>query len=115
MTNHTSLNKERGDTINEILNFKNSLEDRYDLKIFTDNVEFECLEQTKQLLEQEPFKDCKIRLMPDTHAGKGAISAYKDEVVIIPMNMRDGSLICVGKGNDDWNNSAPSWCRKIDV
>ncbi|AOV07175.1 RtcB family protein [Sporosarcina ureilytica] len=38
---------------------------------------------------------------------KGAISAQKDEIVIIPMNMRDGSLICRGKGNPDWNYSGP--------
>lgn len=38
---------------------------------------------------------------------KGAVSAYKDKQLIIPMNMRDGSLLCVGKGNEDWNCSAP--------
>lgn len=38
---------------------------------------------------------------------KGAISAQKDEIAIIPMNMRDGSLIVKGKGNPDWNYSAP--------
>ena len=37
---------------------------------------------------------------------KGAISAQLGEKVIIPINMRDGSLICVGKGNPDWNYSA---------
>lgn len=37
---------------------------------------------------------------------KGAISAKKNEKVIIPINMRDGSLICIGKGNPDWNYSA---------
>ena len=38
---------------------------------------------------------------------KGAVSAKKGEQLIIPMNMRDGSLICIGKGNLDWNCSAP--------
>jgi len=38
---------------------------------------------------------------------KGAVSARKGEKLIIPLNMRDGALICVGKGNSDWNNSAP--------
>lgn len=38
---------------------------------------------------------------------KGSISAQKGERVLIPMNMRDGSLICIGKGNPDWNYSAP--------
>jgi len=38
---------------------------------------------------------------------KGAVSAQAGERLIIPMNMRDGSLICTGKGNPDWNFSAP--------
>ena len=37
---------------------------------------------------------------------KGAVSAKKDELLLIPMNMRDGSLLCFGKGNPDWNESA---------
>ncbi len=38
---------------------------------------------------------------------KGAISAQEDEKIIVPLNMRDGCLICVGKGNEEWNCSAP--------
>lgn len=38
---------------------------------------------------------------------KGAVSAKYGEKLLIPINMRDGSLICVGKGNVDWNCSAP--------
>lgn len=44
---------------------------------------------------------------------KGAISAQKGERVIIPMNMRDGSLICTGKGNPDWNCSAPHGAGRL--
>ncbi|MBO7598546.1 MAG: RtcB family protein [Bacteroidales bacterium] len=44
---------------------------------------------------------------------KGAISAMAGERVIIPMNMRDGSLICVGKGNTDWNCSAPHGAGRL--
>ena len=44
---------------------------------------------------------------------KGAISASADEEVLIPMNMRDGSLLCVGKGNPDWNFSAPHGAGRI--
>ena len=40
------------------------------LKIFTDNIEEEAVNQINLLLEQEPFKDCKVRIMPDVHAGK---------------------------------------------
>jgi tRNA-splicing ligase RtcB len=38
---------------------------------------------------------------------KGAVSAKSGEKLLIPINMRDGSLICIGKGNEDWNYSAP--------
>lgn len=44
---------------------------------------------------------------------KGAISAKKGEKVLIPMNMRDGSLICIGKGNEDWLCSAPHGAGRI--
>ena len=44
---------------------------------------------------------------------KGAVSAAFGEHLIIPMNMRDGSLICVGKGNVDWNYSAPHGAGRI--
>ena len=44
---------------------------------------------------------------------KGSISAHKGEQVIIPMNMRDGCLIAVGKGNPDWNCSAPHGAGRL--
>lgn len=44
---------------------------------------------------------------------KGAISAQKDEVLLIPINMRDGSLICKGLGNSDWNYSAPHGAGRL--
>lgn len=44
---------------------------------------------------------------------KGAISAKKGEVVLIPINMRDGSIIAIGKGNKDWNESAPHGAGRI--
>ena len=44
---------------------------------------------------------------------KGAVSAKAGEKLLIPLNMRDGSLICVGKGNADWNNSAPHGAGRI--
>jgi len=51
------------------------------------------------------FKDFMIR--------KGAISAHKDEIMIIPFNMEDGILICKGLGNEEWNNSAPHGAGRI--
>lgn len=44
---------------------------------------------------------------------KGAISAKKGERVLIPMNMRDGCIIGTGKGNSDWNHSAPHGAGRI--
>lgn len=44
---------------------------------------------------------------------KGAISAQKGERVIIPINMRDGSIIAIGKGNPDWNYSAPHGAGRV--
>lgn len=44
---------------------------------------------------------------------KGAVSAKAGETLIIPMNMRDGSLICVGKGNADWLCSAPHGAGRL--
>lgn len=51
------------------------------------------------------FKDNIIR--------KGAISAHEGERVLIPINMRDGSILAVGKGNPDWNYSAPHGAGRI--
>lgn len=44
---------------------------------------------------------------------KGAVSAKKGEKLIIPINMRDGSLVCIGKGNEDWNYSAPHGAGRL--
>ena len=44
---------------------------------------------------------------------KGAVSAKKGEKLLIPINMRDGSLICIGKGEEDWNQSAPHGAGRL--
>lgn len=44
---------------------------------------------------------------------KGAVSAQKAELLLIPINMRDGSLLCRGKGNPDWNFSAPHGAGRL--
>ena len=44
---------------------------------------------------------------------KGAVSVKLGEKLIIPINMRDGSLICIGKGNEDWNCSAPHGAGRL--
>ena len=47
-----------------------------DLKIFTTNIEQEAINQIELLLSQEAFKDCKIRIMPDVHAGTGCVIGF---------------------------------------
>lgn len=44
---------------------------------------------------------------------KGAIAAHKGEKVLIPINMRDGSILAVGKGNPEWNYSAPHGAGRV--
>ena len=51
--------------------------------------------------------------MKDKILRKGSISAYKDEIVLIPMNMRDGCIIARGKSNPDYNYSAPHGAGRL--
>lgn len=44
---------------------------------------------------------------------KGAIAAHKGEKVLIPINMRDGSVLAVGRGNPEWNYSAPHGAGRV--
>ncbi len=44
---------------------------------------------------------------------KGSVSAKAGEKLLIPINMRDGSLLCIGKGNEDWNRSAPHGAGRL--
>lgn len=84
----------------ETFGYKQKLESEYNLKVFTDNVEFECLQQTENLLKQEVFKGCKVRLMPDTHAGKGAVIGFTadlgDKVIpnIVGVDIRLWYVMC---------------------
>lgn len=47
-----------------------------DLKIFTDNIEPQALDQVYTLIKQPAFRDCKVRVMPDVHAGKGCVIGF---------------------------------------
>jgi len=44
---------------------------------------------------------------------KGSVSAKAGEKLLVPINMRDGALICIGKGNEDWNFSAPHGAGRL--
>lgn len=62
---------------------------------------------------EETFETVHNYIGEDNIIRKGAISANKGEKVLIPLNMADGSLIAVGKGNSDWNNSAPHGAGRV--
>lgn len=89
--------------MNNILNYKQKLQNEYDLKIFTDNIEYECLDQLQLLLQQDMFKDCKIRIMPDCHSGKGCVIGFTanlgDKVIpnIVGVDIGCG-MLCVELG-----------------
>jgi RNA-splicing ligase RtcB len=59
------------------------------------------------------FESVHNYISDDNLIRKGAISAQTGERCIIPLNMRDGSLICIGKGNADWNCSAPHGAGRV--
>ncbi len=62
---------------------------------------------------QWQFESVHNYISDDNIIRKGAISAALGEKCIIPFNMRDGSLICTGKGNPDWNMSAPHGAGRV--
>ncbi|MBD5244329.1 MAG: RtcB family protein [Barnesiella sp.] len=61
----------------------------------------------------EEFESVHNYISDDNIIRKGAISAAEGERCIIPLNMRDGSLLCTGKGNPDWNCSAPHGAGRV--
>lgn len=61
----------------------------------------------------EEFESVHNYISDDNIIRKGSISAILGERCIIPLNMRDGSLLCSGKGNADWNYSAPHGAGRV--
>lgn len=78
------------------------------LKVFTENIEEEAIKQIDELLKQEPFKDCKVRIMPDVHAGKGCVIGFTadlgNKVIpnIVGVDIGCG-MLCVELGNIELN------------
>lgn len=76
------------------------------IKIFTNNIEEKAMQQIDLLLEQEPFKDCKIRIMPDVHAGAGCVIGftgnlgYKVIPNIVGVDIGCG-MLCIKLGDID--------------
>ena len=80
-----------------------------DLKIFTDSIEPEALNQIYTLIKQPAFADCKVRIMPDVHAGKGCVIGFTadlgDKVIpdIVGVDIGCGMLCCeIGKIDIDY-------------
>lgn len=63
--------------------------------------------------ELDSFETVHNYIGEDNIIRKGAISCYEDEKVLIPLNMADGSLICIGKGNKDYNYSGPHGAGRV--
>ena len=98
--------------------------------LFDDYIHDMCITQHFAMLNRKAMADEIIRNMRLTVADefttihnyidtdamilrKGAVSAKAGEQLLIPINMRDGSLLCVGKGNPDWNQSAPHGAGRL--
>lgn len=62
---------------------------------------------------KEEFESVHNYISDENIIRKGSISAAEGERCIIPLNMRDGSLLCTGKGNPDWNCSAPHGAGRV--
>jgi RNA-splicing ligase RtcB len=92
----------------------------HDMKIVQKYAELNRQAMTDEILkgmklhEEESFTTVHNYIDTDSMIlRKGAVSAQKGERLLIPINMRDGSLICIGKGNDDWNRSAPHGAGRL--
>ena len=78
----------------------------YDLKVFTENVEYEALNQIYNLVKHPVFEYCKVRIMPDVHAGKGCVIGFTadlgDKVIpnIVGVDIGCG-MLTVKLGNID--------------
>lgn len=120
--NGTDKNIKRTNVPRQLAYVSFELFDRYihDMKIVQEYARL-----NRQAMTDEIVKGMKLHVTEqfttihnyiDTEAmilRKGAVSAKKGERLLIPINMRDGSLICTGKGNEDWNQSAPHGAGRL--
>ena len=79
----------------------------------------------RRIITETILKNCKLHAVDqfetvhnyiDTDHNilrKGAVSARAGERLLVPINMRDGALVCIGKGNEDWNESAPHGAGRL--
>ncbi len=74
-------------------------------RAITENMDFEKLDSFDTVHNYIDTENMILR--------KGAVSAQLGERLIIPINMRDGSILAVGKGNEEWNYSAPHGAGRV--
>ena len=90
------------------------------LKIFTDNIEQEAIDQINTLMEQPAFSDCKVRIMPDVHAGAGCVIGFTadlgDKVIpnIVGVDIGCGMLTAELGRIDGSDNSIADYVTDID-
>lgn len=87
-------------------------------KLFDDYIHDMKLTQRFAVLNRKAMADIIVSGMGFTITDamilrKGSVSAKAGEKLLIPINMRDGSLICIGKGNEEWNCSAPHGAGRL--
>ena len=83
------------------------------LKFFLDKLESAKGDDFPEIQPSDEWESVHNYISDDNIIRKGSISAAVGEKCIIPLNMRDGSLICIGKGNPDWNCSAPHGAGRV--
>ena len=90
-----------------LINYFREVTKQEDINVKWNNEDFEIISLEKKFSYFETIHNILEISDNQIILCKGAISCKKDEVVLIPLNMRDGSLLCIGKGNEDWNYSGP--------
>lgn len=83
------------------------------MRFFFDKLKSDKVDDFPEVKVIEEFESVHNYISDDNIIRKGSISATEGERCIIPLNMRDGSLLCTGKGNPDWNCSAPHGAGRV--
>lgn len=92
--------------LDKIMNF---IREEFDIKLYGDSLSY--VDTPHNYLEYRRWETkAKDRVVV---LRKGAISANTGETVLIPFNMREGTILAIGKGNDDWNCSAPHGAGRV--
>jgi len=83
------------------------------MRFFFDKLKSDKVDDFPGVEVKEEFESVHNYISDENIIRKGSISAAEGERCIIPLNMRDGSLLCTGKGNPDWNYSAPHGAGRV--